>query len=46
MNYVLFILGLLILCVPDDAGVFQVIFQSLIGLGILCLGAYGLIKDK
>lgn len=38
MKFVLMIAGLLIMCVPDTAGVLRTVVQSAVGLGLFGLG--------
>ena len=38
MKYLLMIVGILVLCIPDDAGWLQFVLQGAIGLGMFITG--------
>ena len=45
MKYLLMIVGILVLCVPDDAGWLQFVLQGAIGLAMFITGIV-LVLDK
>jgi hypothetical protein len=44
MNYVLLFVGLLVMCVPEDAGFLQFALQGAAGLALFLIGTINLIN--
>lgn len=46
MNYVAVFIGLIVMCVPEDASMLRFAFQGLVGLSIFMVGIISLINEE